>query len=118
MITRAEVNKVYPAPSLPDGQIVLGKPVKVKYDLSGSGYGFPFFIEFVLINQDSFGPYSQQRPFIPNKPIEFEVPPFRWFEVGDKVRVRARLWYIIQDPQEPYIGIVETPFSQTYDVVA
>ena len=118
MITRAEAKKVYPAPSLPDGRIVSGKTITVEYDLGDSGYGLPYLIEFSLLNQDDLGPYSEQRPFIPNKPIQIEVAPFKLFEVGDKVRVRARLWYIVQDPQEPHIGIVETPFSQSYDVVA
>jgi hypothetical protein len=118
MITVSEARKVYPAPSVPDGRVVIGKPVEVVYDLSGSGYSGPFELEFVLDNQDDVGPVSQKVPWVPGKPIKIEMRPFKGFEVGDKVRARAWLYYIVQDPQDPFLIRVETPYSQTYDVVA
>lgn len=118
MTTVSEAKKVYPAPSLPDGRVVIGKPVKVRYELTGSGYPGPFELEFVLDNQDDVGPVSQKVIFVPNKPLEIEMRPFRGFKVGDKVRVRAWLYYTVQDPQQPSPIRIETPYSQTYDVVA
>ncbi|MCI3946472.1 hypothetical protein BW686_06550 [Pseudomonas syringae] len=106
----------YPAPSVPAGEIVKGKPVNVAFDMSQSGNGLPYEFEVVLINQNNLGQFSDKRPFTPSRPIEIETAPIKFFEVGDRVQVYARLYYNV--PSTDQIMLIETPRSDAYDVTA
>jgi hypothetical protein len=105
---------VLPSPFLPKGKIVIGQPVTVSFDISKLTISRPFQIFFSFRNQNGAGPDAGLTLYVPNKPIEEEVHLINFFKAGDRVRVRANLFYWINGAQ-PIVS--ETPFSEAYVVV-
>jgi hypothetical protein len=107
---------ILPTPSLREGKIVIGKPVTVFFDLTKLEISSPYHIDFSFRNEKNAGPDAGRAPYLPGKAIEKEVELVSFFQSGEKVKVRANLYYWVNGAgSEPIVS--ETSFSELYTVV-
>ncbi len=111
-----DLTAILPTPSLTEGKIVIGKPVTVFFDLTKLEISSPYQIDFSFRNERDAGPDAGRAPYLPGKVIDKKVELVSFFKSGEKVKVRANLYYWVNGAgSEPIVS--ETAFSEAYTVV-